>query len=183
MCCDSLVAIRQLIPDLRIATPIFQIGLWSFVAKRFEVALASLRSSGAQRFCLVPLGLTILVCWAWTSQAAAQSVTVAWDPAASAAGYRLYSGTTSHVYTQQTDVGDVTSALISNLVIGQTYFFAVTAYNTTGFELPSLTKSRTPRYRQFRLPYRQTLLALHSPLTTLPTLRRRHFPGSLAQTT
>ena len=62
---------------------------------------------------------------------------LAWDPAANAAGYRLYSGTASHVYTQQTEVGNATSTLVSNLINGQTYFFAVTAYNATGVESPA----------------------------------------------
>src|SRR5262249_5592918 len=68
------------------------------------------------------------------TRAAAQGVTLAWDPVTNAAGYRLYSGTTSHVYTQQIDVGNATSALVSNLIDGQIYFFAVTAYDATGVE-------------------------------------------------
>jgi len=65
---------------------------------------------------------------------------LAWDPSSSPniAGYRLYSGTTSGVYSQTTEIGSVTSALVSNLVTGKTYFFVVTAYNTIGIEsLPS----------------------------------------------
>src|SRR5262249_42562212 len=103
---------------------------------RFKVMRTSLRLPGAQRLRLLSVGLTILVSWAWNDHAAAQSVTLGWDPAVNAAGYRLYSGTTSHVYTQQTNVGNVNATLVSNLVVGQTYFFVVTAYNTTGLESP-----------------------------------------------
>ena len=49
-------------------------------------------------------------------------------------GYRLYSGTTSGVYTQQTEVGNATMVAVSNLVPGTTYFFAVTDYMATGLE-------------------------------------------------
>ena len=62
----------------------------------------------------------------------ASDVTLAWDSSPAATGYRLHSGTTTGVYTQITEVGNTTSALVSNLTVGQTYFFAVTAYNGTG---------------------------------------------------
>lgn len=67
---------------------------------------------------------------------AAQSVTLAWDPdpGPGIAGYRIHSGTKSRVYTQVIEVGNATSALVSNLVKGKTYFFAITAYNTDGLE-------------------------------------------------
>lgn len=67
---------------------------------------------------------------------AAQTITLAWDPdpAPNIAGYRLYSGIVSGVYTQQIDVGNTTTTVVSNLVAGTTYFFAVTAYNTVGLE-------------------------------------------------
>jgi hypothetical protein len=66
----------------------------------------------------------------------AQTVTLAWDPnpAPDIAGYRLYRGTTSGVYTNETEVGNATTASVSNLVAQTTYFFAVTAYNTSGLE-------------------------------------------------
>jgi hypothetical protein len=79
-------------------------------------------------------GLIILVCSAFEVEAAV--VTLAWDRSSSPniAGYRLHSGTTSGVYSQTTEVGNVTSTLVSNLVTGKTYFFVVTAYNTMGVE-------------------------------------------------
>jgi hypothetical protein len=79
-------------------------------------------------------GLTILVCSAFEVEAAV--VTLAWDLSSSPniGGYRLYSGTTSGVYSQTIEVGYATSILVSNLVTGKTYFFVVTAYDTTGVE-------------------------------------------------
>jgi len=79
-------------------------------------------------------GLIILVCSAFEVEAAV--VTLAWDLSSSPniAGYRLYSGTTSGVYSQTSELGNATSTLVSNLVTGKTYFFVVTAYNTMGVE-------------------------------------------------
>jgi len=85
---------------------------------------------------LLTRSLIILVCSVCTIQAA-PSVTLAWNPASNVAGYRLYCGTTSRVYTQTIEVGNTTMTLVSNLVDGRTYFFAVTAYTTTGLESPA----------------------------------------------
>ena len=49
------------------------------------------------------------------------------------AGYRLYVGTASGVYSQNIDVGKATSYAIT-LPKGVTYFFAVTAYDNSGNE-------------------------------------------------
>jgi hypothetical protein len=64
------------------------------------------------------------------------NVTLAWDPSpdSSVAGYRLYDGVTSGTYTNVIDVGNATSATVTNLVRGVTYFFAVRAYDTNGQE-------------------------------------------------
>ena len=65
-------------------------------------------------------------------------MTLAWDedPSPSIVGYRLYSGTTSGVYTQTIDVGDALAASVSNLIVGKTYYFVVTAYNHGSVEGP-----------------------------------------------
>jgi hypothetical protein len=87
----------------------------------------------------------------------AQSVTLAWDPnlAPGIVGYRLYSGTSSGVYTQSIEVGNVSSAALSALQVGRSYFFAVTDYNSVGQEsafsnevsylVPGATPSPTPK--------------------------------------
>jgi hypothetical protein len=64
----------------------------------------------------------------------AQSVTVAWNVVSGAAGYRLYQGGTSRVYTNFTDVGSATQTTVSGLAAGKTYYFAATAYNSMGIE-------------------------------------------------
>jgi hypothetical protein len=81
--------------------------------------------------------LLLLGCWI-PQLCAAQTITLAWDPGAAPdiAGYRLYSGTASGVYTKVTEVGNATTTAVSNLGAGTTYFFAVTAYNTAGLESP-----------------------------------------------
>jgi len=68
----------------------------------------------------------------------AQSVTLAWDldTDPTVVGYRLYYGTSSGSYTQRSDVANTTTATISNLAVGFTYFFVVRAYNAFGLESP-----------------------------------------------
>ena len=86
---------------------------------------------------IVSGSLALLSCWVSEMQAG-QTVTLRWDPVSDPliVGYRLYSGTTSRVYTQDIDVGNTTSTLVSNLIAGQTYFFVVTAYNNVALESP-----------------------------------------------
>lgn len=61
---------------------------------------------------------------------------LAWDPSAdpTVAGYRLYLGTESQVYTNVVDIGSQTTATVSSLAAGVTYYFAVTAYDLGGLE-------------------------------------------------
>ncbi len=65
----------------------------------------------------------------------APSVQLAWDPnPGDIAGYRVYYGVASRNYTNVLDVGNVTTAWLSNLVAGVTYYIAVTAYNSYDLE-------------------------------------------------
>ena len=57
-------------------------------------------------------------------------------------GYKIYEGTASGVYSQVTDVGNVTSATIPVTVNGAR-FFALTAYNAVGESFFSPELSRT----------------------------------------
>src|SRR5688572_6730304 len=61
-------------------------------------------------------------------------LTLAWDrnSETNIAGYKLYQGTVTRVYTNVLNVGNATTALVSNLVPGITYRFAVTAYDMAG---------------------------------------------------
>ena len=60
------------------------------------------------------------------------------------AGYKVYVGTASGVYGPPINVGNVTSYVFSNLAVGNTYYFAVTDYTTSGMEsLPSIEVSKS----------------------------------------
>ena len=50
------------------------------------------------------------------------------------AGYKIYYGVAPGAYSMAVDVGSNTSYEITNLAVGTTYYFTVTAYNTTGNE-------------------------------------------------
>lgn len=62
--------------------------------------------------------------------AAADTLTLMWDPSpdSSVAGYLVYVGTQSGVYSTTYDVGPTTSFAYSNANAGQAYYFAVAAY-------------------------------------------------------
>ena len=77
------------------------------------------------------------------SAAFASVVTLAWDtpttnadgtPLTDLAGYKVYHGTSSGNYSQYIDVGNVLNYMVSNLKNGVVYYFAVTAYDTSGNE-------------------------------------------------
>jgi hypothetical protein len=48
----------------------------------------------------------------------------------------LHIGVLSGVYTQITSLGNTTTATVSNLVSGVTYYYVVTAYNSAGVDSP-----------------------------------------------
>jgi hypothetical protein len=79
-----------------------------------------------------------LFLWMVSSGHAASNVTVSWnpDPDPAIVGYNLYSGTTNGVYTQEINVGNVTTATIGNLTAGATYYIVVTAYEASGLQSP-----------------------------------------------
>src|SRR5712691_7418478 len=74
----------------------------------------------------------------WAAQASAGQASLAWDAvsAPTLAGYRLYYGQTSRSYATNIDVGLQTTTTVTSLTTGQTYYFAVTAYDSTGTESP-----------------------------------------------
>jgi hypothetical protein len=87
--------------------------------------------------CLVNILATASIVTAFIPSARAQaSVELAWDASTdpAVAGYRLYEGAASRVYTNTMDVGKATIGTVSNLVGGVTYYFAVTDYDTNGLE-------------------------------------------------
>jgi len=76
-------------------------------------------------FLLVPLAV-------WGDQ----TVTLAWDrsPSADATGYNIYYGAHTGAYTNRVNVGNVSTVSVSGLKEGVTYYFAATAYNSSGLE-------------------------------------------------
>jgi hypothetical protein len=74
--------------------------------------------------------------------ATAGTVSLAWDPASGAAGYRVYYGSSSGSYTQSVDVGSATSATVSGLGDCQSWYLAVKAYNNAG-ESPGFSNEIT----------------------------------------
>ena len=88
---------------------------------------------------LISLLLLLLDC----SVLLAGSATLSWDapttnsdgtPLTDLAGYKIYYGTDSANYTEIIDTGNTTSYQVNNLTDGLTYYFAVTAYDTSGNE-------------------------------------------------
>ena len=66
----------------------------------------------------------------------AEQVTLAWDANTEAdlAGYKVHYGTASGSYTTSLDAHKVTTAVVTGLAAGQTYYFVVTAYNAANNE-------------------------------------------------
>jgi hypothetical protein len=69
-----------------------------------------------------------------TDPVRAGTATLTWDPNTEAdlSGYRVYHGTESGNYSTIIDAGNVTEYTVNGLDDGKTYFFAVTAYDTSG---------------------------------------------------
>lgn len=84
------------------------------------------------RFALAILSLSGSVLGATSPGTAA----VAWDrnPETNISGYKIYWGESTRQYTRVLDVGNEVEATLTNLTSGQTYFCAVTAYNSAGQE-------------------------------------------------
>jgi hypothetical protein len=91
----------------------------------------------------------------------ASAITLAWDPPTTntdgtpltnLAGYKIYYGTTSGSYTNTIDAGNVTASVVTDLVDGLAYYFAVTAYNSAGGESSFSNEiSKTTPVPQFTL--------------------------------
>lgn len=98
-----------------------------------------------------------------TPNAFAGQVKLAWDANSESilAGYRLHYGEASRNYTADIDVGNQTSYTATNLDDGKTYYFAVTAYDTSG-----TIKSDFSNEVSYTIP---TSVALNADFTATPT--------------
>jgi hypothetical protein len=98
-----------------------------------------------------------------SSRAIAAVPSLEWDPNPEpyVVGYNVYIGEKSRVYTRVIDVGQQTSVPLTNLNPGVTYYFAVTAYDTSRLESPfSDEVSYTPRIdgtNAFLIPFAMTM--------------------------
>jgi len=73
------------------------------------------------------------------------SATLRWNAvtATAVSGYRVYVGEVPGQYSRTITVGTATSSTVSNLIVGRTYYFVVTAYNSAGESPPSNLASKT----------------------------------------
>ncbi len=81
--------------------------------------------------------LTILAILAIAGIAQAATINVSWNPNTEPdlSGYKLYHGTASGQYGEPVDVGNVTGHVMEiTPEYGATYYFALTAYDTSGNE-------------------------------------------------
>ena len=99
---------------------------------------SKVQPASAFRFVLCTLSLFLFITSAllFHNEAFCGQVTLAWDPesAPGLAGYKVHYGTVSRNYSFIVDAGNQTTATITGLTAGATYYFAATAYNTAGVE-------------------------------------------------
>ena len=115
------------------------------VEKTFSRTFSRNRFAWSRLLCLSALFVAIIVVAGHLSipMAEAAQTSLTWTPPTTntdgtpvtdLAGFKLYVGNASGSYQQSIDVGNQTSYTLSALNDGATYYFAVTAYDTTGFE-------------------------------------------------
>ncbi len=86
---------------------------------------------------LILFALTIfLAVLMFSANAVSADIILVWGTKARSnlAGYHVYYGTCSGVYTSRVDAGKVNSITISNLDEDQIYYFSVTAYDYQGVD-------------------------------------------------
>src|SRR5262249_797883 len=92
--------------------------------------LGSAGGENRSRFCKCAIVFCGLMLTA-TATYAQTSVTLGWNQSTSSvAGYRVYQGVTSGVYTTNFDAGKNLQLQINGLTPGLTYYFAVSAYTS-----------------------------------------------------
>ena len=96
------------------------------------------------RLCLLALAFVATSSTLAAAQSVGQPVTFAWDANSEpfVAGYRIYIGTSPSVYSEHYDVGNTTSFTFRTGIVGQRYYFAVTAYAAGNLEGPRSSEIR-----------------------------------------
>ena len=116
-----------------------------FFSRTTPLAIVLLRvvmihlTRGSLSFARIASLLALMLCSAAAEQAAnpgTQPVILGWDasPDPTVAGYHLYVGTASGLYSQEIDVGTNTQYTVTGLVAGSTYYFSATSYDASGIE-------------------------------------------------
>jgi chitodextrinase len=91
---------------------------------------------------ILAIAICLTVIMALAAHAGAANFTLTWDavttntdgtPCTDLGGYKVYYGTASHIYNP-IDVGNVLSHTMTGLLSETMYYFAVTAYDTSGNE-------------------------------------------------
>jgi len=82
----------------------------------------------------VPVTLTVTASTPPVSIGSTATLTWNANTDADLAGYKIHMGTSSGTYGTPIVVGNVTGYAMNNLQVGQTYYFAITAYDTAGNE-------------------------------------------------
>ena len=96
------------------------------------------------------------------------NVTLAWNPSSDplVAGFNIYYGGASGVYTNKINAGTNASLTISDLVAGATYYFVATTYSAAGAEsamsseVSYIVPGSTPGVRLLVTPTRQFVLTV-----------------------
>src|SRR3990170_1669525 len=92
---------------------------------------------------LITVAIVFILTLGITTPAHAGEAVLTWDPPTTntdgtpltdLAGYKIHYGTTSGNYTTVIDVGNVTTYTVTNLTNNVTYYFATTAYDSSGNE-------------------------------------------------
>src|SRR5580658_2341880 len=111
--------------------------------KANEVSRSARNINGLSKF----LG-SLLSLGALSASAQTANVVLAWNGRTDSAiaGYKIYSGEVSGVYTSSTNAGSNLTATMTGLTRGLTYYFAVTDYNSNGVEsvFSNLITNRPP---------------------------------------
>lgn len=99
------------------------------------------KTSGFFRLFILMVSAVLLTAGFGSNQALAAQATLAWDapttktdgsPLTGLAGYRVYVGKAPGTYTQNFNVGNLSTYTVNNLSDATNYYFAVTAYDTAG---------------------------------------------------
>ena len=109
---------------------------------RFETLTVAL----GRRYAFIPAALSAVL-FSTVAEAVdipAPPVNLAWNanPETNIAGYKVHFGTSSGSYSQIIDVPGQTHVELPQLILGGTYYLAVSAYNTDGLEGPLSTEMR-----------------------------------------